>query len=71
MAVLNLEEIVALKKAVKEQFGEELHAHDACGGQSFDVAEMAPELREFLTGYFDARGLKVAFSQVDGQFVVR
>lgn len=71
MAVLNLEEIIALKKAVKEQFGVELHAHDACGGQSFEVKEMTPELRAFLEGYLDSRGLKARFSDTDGQFVVQ
>lgn len=70
MAVLTLEDIIDLKKQVKEHFGVEVHAHDACGGQSFDVAEMTPALKKFLTGYLKTKGLTPTFSDMDGQFVV-
>ncbi|MBD5560531.1 MAG: hypothetical protein HDQ87_09295 [Clostridia bacterium] len=70
MAVLNLDQIIDLKKQVEEKFGETLHAHDTCGGQSFEVKEMTPELKAFLREYLRTEGLKAAFSETDGNFVV-
>lgn len=71
MAVLTLDDIIALKKQVKERFGQDLHSHDTCGGQSFDVQDLTPDLREFLTEYFGRKGLKPTFSDFDGQFVLK
>lgn len=70
MAVLTLDDIIQLKKQVQERFHETLHTHDTCGGQSFSVRELTPELRSFLTDYFRQKGLKPTFSDTDGQFVV-
>lgn len=65
---LSLDDVLDLKEYVKERFDEDVHFHDACGGQSFDVARMTPELKSYLTGYFDAKGLQAVFSDTDGVF---
>lgn len=69
---LNIDEVLALRKAVQDQFGVYVHMHDACGAQSFSIGEgeMTPELRRFLEGYFAKRRETVAISG-DGSFAVR
>lgn len=69
-ALLTLDEVIELKELMKERFNTELHYHDTCGGQSFEVETMTPEMRAYLTGYFDALNLRAAFSDTDGIFSV-
>lgn len=69
-AALNLDQVLDLKEIVKERFGVEVHYHDTCGGQSFDVKEMTPELKSYLQGYFDALDLRASFGENDGYFSV-
>lgn len=68
-ALLTLDEVIDLKEFVDERFGVHLHYHDRCGGQSFQAETMDPQLRAYLTGYFDALSLRTVFSD-DGSFVV-
>ena len=69
-ALLTLDEVIELKELVKERFHTDLHYHDTCGGQSFEVDNMTPEMRAYFTGYFDALDLRTAFSDTDGIFSV-
>ena len=53
MVVINMFEIVELKKQIQEKFGVKLHVHDACYMQSFSFDNKASdELVEFITNYF-------------------
>lgn len=68
--VLTLDDVLDLKEYVQERFGVDVHYHDACGGQSFEVANMTPDLKNYLTGYFDGQHLHASFSDTDGFFSV-
>lgn len=71
MSALSLDEVLALRKDVQDQFGVYVHLHDACGSQSFSVepSEMTDALRQYLEKYFSDRGQSVRISD-DGYFAV-
>lgn len=63
MVVINMFEIVELKKQIQEKFGVKLHVHDACYMQSFSFDNKASdELVEFITKYFKSQKYQVIFS---------
>lgn len=63
MVVINMFEIVELKKQIQENFGVKLHVHDACYMQSFSFDnKVSDELVEFITKYFKFQKYQVIFS---------
>lgn len=69
--VLNLDQVIELKKALADQFGATLHFHDACGAQSFsmDPDKLTPEVRDYLNSY-SGECKAVAHIADDGNIVV-
>ena len=63
MVVINMFEIVELKKQIQEKFGIKLHVHDACFMQSFSFDNKASkDLEEFIKNYFKPQKYQVIFS---------
>ncbi len=70
MVVLSLDEMIALKAALQETCGVALHAHDACGGQSFTLERADEDVRAALTAYLAARGQKPVFARGGADFTI-
>ena len=69
--ILSLSDVSELKKEVAERFSATVHFCDSCGGQSFTVESPAEELKNFVTVFFDAKNLKVIFSENGEHFTVK
>lgn len=69
--ILGFDEVLNIKKEIADRFGNYLHFHDACGGQSFDLERPQPEAREFLENYFNDRGAKAVFDSEGTHFVLK
>ncbi len=67
MTILALDEIIELRKEVTEKFNKKVHVHDTCPAQSFSLDEKNLEVQNFITGYFNKKGLEAEFSS-DGLF---
>ena len=61
MAIIDFSEIIKLKEAVKKEFDEKVHFHDACGGQYFTLKKNDENLRNFITQYLGKDGYEVKF----------
>lgn len=68
--ILSLDEMIALKAALKEACGVTLHVHDACGGQSFTLESADDEVRTALAAYLAARGQKPVFARGGADFII-
>jgi hypothetical protein len=71
MKRLTIDEVIQLKKAVKDAVGVEVHYHDTCGGMYFTFDENKEGLRKFVESYFAEKGMEVAFDEVNKNFVTR
>lgn len=69
--ILSLSDVSELKKEVAERFSATVHFCDSCGGQSFTVESHTEELKNFVTVFFDAKNLKVIFSENGEHFTVK
>lgn len=69
--ILDFDEVLKLKKEIADRYGNYLHFHDACGGQSFDLEQAQPEAKEYLIGYFQGRGGEAVFSEDGKHFYVK
>ena len=61
MAIIDFSEVIKLKEAVKKEFDEKVHFHDACGGQYFTLEKNDENLRNFITQYLKKDGYEVKF----------
>lgn len=68
--ILSLDEMMALKAALKEACGVALHVHDACGGQSFTLERADEDVRAALVAYLAARGQKPVFARGGADFTI-
>lgn len=68
---IGFDEVLELKEEIAGRFGNYLHFHDACGGQSFDLEQAQPEAEEYLKEYFKRRGGEVIFSEDRKHFYVK
>lgn len=64
--VIDLSNVVELKKEVLKKYGVELHFHDVCGGQYFSLDKSTPELVKNLSDFFTQKGYRVSVSK-DGK----
>ena len=71
MQILTLNEVNELKTSAEKQFGIKIHFHDSCGGQSFSVDTITPDIQKFIRNFFDNKGMKVAFSDDMCAFFVK
>ena len=69
MAIIDFSEVIKLKEAVKKEFDEKVHFHDACGGQYFTLEKNDENLRNFITQYLEKDGYEVKFD-TENSFVV-
>lgn len=63
MAILSLDEIIELRKAVMENFNVKVHAHDTCPAQFFTLDEKNQKVEDFIIEYFAEKNLKAIFKQ--------
>lgn len=70
MKILNIDEVIELKKALSEQFSAELHLHDACGGQSFSLNNPSRGAQEYIEKYCRERRMRAVFYEPSA-FVVK
>lgn len=68
--MISLGDVAPFKKEIQEKFGQNIHFHDRCGGQFFTIDEPSDALQEYIIGYFDAKGLKVQFSDSGDKFMI-
>ncbi len=61
MRILNLDEVIELKKTLLEQFSAELHLHDACGGQSFSLKNPSSGAQEYIEKYCREKRMRAIF----------
>ena len=69
--ILSLSDVAELKKEVAERFSATVHFCDSCGGQSFTIEKPTESLKAFITDFFSAKNLNVAFSENGEHFTVR
>lgn len=68
---IGFDEVLKLKEEIAGRFGNYLHFHDACGGQSFDLERAQPEAQKYLIEYFQNRGNEAVFSGDGKHFYVK
>lgn len=69
MAMISFDEVLKLKEAVKNEFGEKVHFHDQCGGQYFTLeVKNNRALQSFIEEYFKKLKLKAEFSDDGSSF---
>lgn len=69
--ILGFDEVLKLKKEIADRFGNYLHFHDACGGQSFNLERPQPEAKAYLIEYFRSRGAVAVFQEDGMHFYVK
>lgn len=60
--MLNIDEIIELRKLINDNFGEKLHYHDACGGQYFSLDKSNEEILDFIRVYVSKKGGNITIS---------
>lgn len=69
--VIELSEVIALKKEILEKYDVQLHFHDGCGGQYFTLDRTMPELEEHISSLFAQKGYRISFSENGKRFSIR
>lgn len=69
--IFSFNQVIELKKIIKEKFGKHLHFHDACGGQYFSFDKADEEVKNFLADYFAQNNLMPDFSADGLSFVIK
>lgn len=70
MKKLNLLDAIELKKFVKSQFDIDIHYHDGCAGQYFELEETNDMIREYLTNYFLEKNIGILFNDKQNAFTL-
>ena len=70
MVKINLFDVIELKKAIKDQFSIDLHFHDSCAGQYFELEETNDMVIEFLNTYFNTKNIGVLFNDKKNSFTL-
>lgn len=72
MKCLSISEVVTFKHAFTRRFGQNVHFHDSCGGQSFSLDRPADEkMKNYIVDYFNNKGFYIVFSKDFKSFVSR
>lgn len=61
IVIISFAEVLKLKEAVKQEFNEKVHFHDACGGQYFTLEKTNKNLQKFITEFMENIGYKTIF----------
>ena len=70
MKKLNLFDAIELKKSVKSQFDIDIHYHDSCASQYFELEETNDMIREYLTNYFLEKNIGILFNDKQNAFTL-
>ena len=68
--MLNLSEIIELKKELDKAYHTELHYHDVCPKPFFTLEHTNSEIREYITDYLQEKRYTPHFSADELQFTV-
>ena len=49
--MLNLDDIIELRKIIKDKYNQTMHVHDTCGGQYFDFDEKIDGIQDVVNDY--------------------
>ena len=70
MRTIEYSEVIALKKAVRERFGRDVHFHDYCSDYAFTLEEPDSEVQAFVVEHFARRQRNVVFAADGVTFTV-
>ena len=68
--LLDLSEIIYLRKLILDNFDEKLHVHDTCGGQYFTLDTQIDGINTFINQYLNKNKLYAKFSDDKLSFTV-
>ena len=68
--MLNLSEIIELKKELDKVYHTDLHYHDVCPKPFFTLEHTNSEIREYITDYLRKKRYAPQFSEDGLQFTV-
>ena len=63
MTTIDFSNVIKIKNAVNEKFGEYVHFHDACGGQYFSLETDSDDIRDFIKDFMLKIDYKVIFDK--------
>lgn len=69
--MLELDNVIELKKLIKDKYNEHMHMHDACGGQFFDFDTKIVGIEDFVNDYLASIDKKAEFSPDGLSFTVK
>lgn len=67
---LNIDEVLELKKYLRNNNAAEIHMHDACGGQYFTLDEPDEFTMKLIKDYFVNKNIKASFSENNDSFTI-
>ena len=70
MKSVTFADVLALKKAVQERFGAQIHFHDRCSYSAFSLDAPNAAVRSFIETHFAAQGLRAVFNDAGTDFVL-
>ena len=68
MKRINLYDAIEFKKSIKEQFDIDVHWHDSCGGQYFELETTNNLITEFIEAYFREKNIGMIFNDKKTEF---
>lgn len=68
MKRINLYDAIEFKKIIKNQFGIDVHWHDGCGGQYFELEATNDLIIEFIESFFKEKNLGTIFNETKTEF---
>lgn len=70
MKKINLFDAIELKKLIKTQFNIDLHFHDSCAGQYFELEATNDLITKFLSNYFLEKNIAIIFNNDKNMFTL-
>lgn len=70
MKRINLFDAIELKKTIKSQFDIDIHFHDSCAGQYFELEDTNDMITEFITNYFLEKNIGILFNDKKNSFTL-
>ena len=68
--MLNLDDIIELRKIIKDKYNQTMHVHDTCGGQYFDFNEKIDGIQDVVNDYLSKLNQKAEFASDGLSFTV-
>ena len=69
--IMTFSEASKLKKAFDAKFHENVHYHDMCDYQYFELDVVTEDRVEFIKNYFENLGMTAVFNEEQNQFTVK